>query len=140
VADLLDGLARHLEGLGLLEYDPDGIGGDTFIETMPSRPDSAVVLTIYGGPESDSRLGYDEPSVQVRVRGGTDPRTSRQRCEAIRDELHGLGPVTLPDGTELLSCIAIQSAPAYLAADESGRHEHVVNFRTEVRSVTSHRV
>ncbi|MFF8290424.1 minor capsid protein [Streptomyces sp. NPDC016309] len=140
MADLLDGLARHLEARGLLSYDETGVTGDTFIETMPSGPDAAVVLTIYGGPESDSKLGYDEPSVQVRVRGGTDPRTSRQRCAAIRDELHGLGPVTLPDGTELLSCIAIQAAPAYLAADESGRHEHVCNFRTEVRAVTTHRV
>ncbi|MET9510757.1 minor capsid protein [Streptomyces flavidovirens] len=140
MADLLDGLARHLEGLGLLSYDETGITGDTFMESMPSRPDSVVVLTIYGGAEADSKLGYDEPNVQLRVRGGPDPRTSRQRAKAIRDELHGLGPITLPDGTLLLSCIAIQAAPALLQRDDNGRHEHVVNFRTEIRSVTTHRV
>lgn len=140
MADLLDGLARHLEGLGLLEYDPDGVTGDTFMESMPSSPDAAVVLTIYGGPEADSKLGYDEPSVQIRVRGGPDPRPSRVRATQIRAELHGLGPVTLPDGTELLSCIAIQAAPALLQVDENRRFEHVINFRTEIRSVTTHRV
>ncbi|WP_228974947.1 minor capsid protein [Streptomyces sp. DH12] len=140
MADLLDGLARHLEARGLLSYDETGVTGDTFIESMPDQPDTAIVLTIYGGPEADSLLGYDEPSVQVRVRGGPDPRTSRQRCEAIRSELHGLGPVTLPDGTLLLSCIAIQAAAASMGVDDAGRHEHVCNYRLEVRSVTAHRV
>jgi hypothetical protein len=140
VADLLDGIARHLDGLGLLSYDPDGITGDTFIETMPSRPDEAVALTVYGGAESDSKLGWDEVSVQVRTRGGTDPRPSRQKCAAIREELHGLGPVTLPDGTHLQLSLAIQAAPSYMGQDDSGRHEHVCNFRMEIRSVTTHRV
>jgi hypothetical protein len=140
VADLLDGIARHLEARGLLSYDPDGVTGDTFIETMPSRPDSAVALTLYGGPESDSKLGWDEPSLQVRTRGGTDPRTSRQKNTAIRDELHGLGPITLPDGTHLQLAIAIQAAPAYMGQDTSGRHEHVCNFRLDVRNASTHRV
>jgi hypothetical protein len=140
VADLLDGIARHLDGLGLLSYDPDGITGDTFIETMPSRPDEAVRLTVYGGPESDSKLGWDEVSLQVRTRGGTDPRPSRQKCAAIREELHGLGPVTLPDGTHLQLSLAIQAAPSYMGQDDSGRHEHVCNFRMEIRSISTHRV
>jgi len=97
------------------------------------------VLTLYGGPEPDSKLPYDEPSLQLRVRGGPDPRPSRARAEAIRSELHGLGPVTLPDGTLLLSCIAEQAAPASMGVDQSGRHEHVVNFRLEVLSRTTHR-
>jgi hypothetical protein len=140
VADLLDGLARHLEGLGILAYDENGVTGNTFIDSMPASPDTAVVLTIYGGPEADSKLGYDEPNVQVRVRGGPDPRPSRVLANEIRSELHGLGPLTLPDGTELLSCIAIQAAPALLQVDENGRFEHVCNYRLYVRSVTTHRV
>jgi hypothetical protein len=140
VADLLDGIARHLEGRGLLSYDPDGVTGNTFIETMPSRPDEAITLTLYGGPESDSKLGWDEVSLQVRTRGGQDPRTSRSKCTAIRDELHGLGPVTLPDGTLLQLAVAIQAAPAYMGQDGNGRHEHVCNFRLDTRNVSTHRV
>ncbi|WP_151480624.1 minor capsid protein [Streptomyces albicerus] len=137
---LLDGLARHLEGKALLTYDPDGTAGDCALEHMPSGPDEVVVLTLYGGPEPDGKLGYDEPNLQVKVRGTADPQVSRDRCKAIYDELHGLGPVTLPDGTQLLSCFAIQARPASLGVDANGRHEHVVNYRLYVRSITTHRV
>lgn len=139
MADLLDGLARHLQGRALVTYDPGGVTGDCFIETMPQTPDECVVLTVYGGVESDSKLGYDEPSLQVRTRAGADPRVSRARCEAIRAELHGLGQLTLPDGTLLLSCTATQGAPASIGIDSLGRHEHVTNYRLETRSVTTHR-
>lgn len=139
MADLLDGLARHLQTRSLLAYDPEGVTGDTFIDTMPPTPDEAVTLTGYGGGESDSLNPYDEPRVQVRVRGTADPRVSRQRCEAIRSELHGLGPVTLPDGTRLILCVAMQAAPQSMGRDEAGRHEHVVNVRAEIRQATAHR-
>ncbi|HEX2314665.1 MAG TPA: minor capsid protein, partial [Thermomonospora sp.] len=108
------------------------------LEHVPQAPDQVVVLTLYGGPEPDSRLGYDEPSLQVRTRAA-DPATSRARCEAVRAYLHGLGPVVLPGGTFLLSCVAAQAVPASLGQDARGRHEHVCNFRTSVRSVTEHR-
>lgn len=138
--DLLDGLARYLDERSLVDYDPTGAGGDCFFEQMPSAPDEAVVLTIYdGGAESDSLLPYDEPRVQVRVRGTTDPRVSRRRCRAIRSALHGLGPVTLPDGTEVILAVCIQGDAAHMGADENRRHEHTANFRVEVHNPTAHR-
>lgn len=138
--DLLDGLARYLQERGLVTYDPSGVSGDCFIEIMPSSPDEAVALTIYDDRvESDSLLPYDEPKVQVRVRGTTDPRVSRHRCAAIRSHLHGLGPVVLPDGTNLILSVAIQAAAASIGADENRRHEHVCNFRMEVRQTSVHR-
>lgn len=141
MAELLDGLARHLQEQDLVNYQPAAPGGDLFLEDMPPTPDEAVALTIYDdGREPDSLLGYDEPYVQVRVRGTSDPRVSRRRCAAIRDELHGLGPLTLPDGTELILSVALQNAPASLGIDQLGRHEHVANFRMEVRNISTHRV
>lgn len=141
MADLLDGIARHLAARGLVTYDETGVTGDCFIESMPSTPGIAVVLTVYDdGREPDSLLAYDEPRMQVRVRGDQDPRTSRHKCAAIRSELHGLGPVTLPDGTELILSVSLQSAPASMGVDSNGRFEHVCNFRMEHRSVTTHRV
>ncbi|MFC9847794.1 minor capsid protein [Streptomyces sp. NPDC060223] len=140
MADLLDGIARHLESKGLVSYQTATSGGDCFLEALPDKTDEAVALTIYDdGREPDSKLAYDEPRVQVRVRGTSDPRVSRQRCAAIRSELHGLGPLTLPDGTELILSVALQNAPASIGTDENGRHEHVANFRMEHRSVTEHR-
>ncbi|BDM74944.1 hypothetical protein HEK616_84310 (plasmid) [Streptomyces nigrescens] len=55
--DPLDGLARYLDDLGLLVYDPTGTAGDTFIETLPPEPAEAVGLWLYGAAEQDSRNG-----------------------------------------------------------------------------------
>ncbi len=140
MADLLDGLARHLAAQGLGVYDPTGATGTLFIEAMPSTPEVCVALTIYDdGAEADSQIGYDDVPVQVRVRGTTDPRVSRQLCQDIRSELHGLGEITLPDGTDLLLARA-NAAVASIGVDENRRHEHVCNLRMQVRSITAHRV
>ncbi|MFE2019888.1 minor capsid protein [Streptomyces sp. NPDC059499] len=141
MADLLTGVAQHLTNLGIVDYDPDGTAGNCFLESLPSRPGVAVALTIYDAAnESDSRLGYDEPRLQVRVRGGPDPSVSRLLCKQIRDELHGLGPITLPDGTLLILSIALQAAPASMGKNANDEHEHICNFRQEIRDVTTHRV
>ncbi|MEV6569924.1 minor capsid protein [Streptomyces sp. NPDC051577] len=137
--DLLDDIARYLHERGLVDYDSEGVGGDLFMEAMPSGPDACVVLTGYGGPEPDSLLPYDLPRVQVRVRGGTDPRISRRRAKRIRSELHGLSSVVLPGGTNVISCLALQAAPESLGVDDNRRHEHVVNFEFEIRETSVHR-
>ena len=139
--DLLDGLARYLAERGLVTYTSGGdLTDDCFLEYMPPEPDEAVVLTVYDDrTEPDSLLPYDEPRVQVRVRGTTEAGASRRRCAAIRSHLHGLGPVILPDGTNLISSISIQAAPASMGVDENQRHEHVCNFRMEIRLPTVHR-
>lgn len=141
MADLLDGIALYLAQRGLVTYTTDGApDDDCFLEHMPSGPDEAVALTIYDDRvEPDSLLAYDEPRMQVRVRGTTNPRISRARCRTIRSLLHGLGPVTLPDGTELISSISIQGDAASMGVDDNGRHEHVVNFRMEIHNPTQHR-
>lgn len=139
MADLLDGLARHLAARSLVDYDETGVTGDCFVESLPSTPDQCVVLAVYDdGAESDSRIGEDEVPVQVRVRGTTDPRVSRARANTIRSEFHGLGPVTLPDGTDLR--LSVARTVSGLGVDANGRHEHVFNARMQVRSVTAHRV
>jgi hypothetical protein len=139
LADLLDGLAQYLQGLGLLDYDLIGGTGDAFLEAMPAAPDECVVLTLYGGPEPSSLHGYDEPNLQVRVRGGADPRVSRTRALALYDALQGLGPVTLPDGSRLISCFAHQTVSS-MGLDELRRFEHVCNYALTVRAITAHRV
>lgn len=138
MADLLDGIARHLHGLGLVDYQPAGNAGDCYLETMPSTPDEVVVLTLYGGGEADSRLPYDEPRLQVRVRGTAVRKVSYDRAQLIYDELTGLGPVTLPDGTRLLLAYALQT-PASMGLDSNGRHEHTTNYQLEVVAATAHR-
>ncbi|MFD0496832.1 minor capsid protein [Streptomyces rhizosphaericus] len=112
-ADLLDGLARYLDGAGLLVYDPTGCTGDTFVETMPPTPDAAVSLALYDGPAPAARDDADTPRLQVRVRGGPDPRPSRRRCTALYRALHGLAGVELADGTWLTLAAARGTPPRW---------------------------
>jgi hypothetical protein len=138
VADLLDGFARYLQDQGLVTYDPDGVLGDCFIDTMPPTPDSAVALGEYGLGEPDPANDDDVSGLQVRVRGGPDPRVSKTRCRQIYSALQGLSEVALPDGTWLILCTA-QTTVSPLGVDATGRHEHVVNYRISVVSPTAHR-
>lgn len=138
MADVTDGVARLLAGLDLLAYDPTGKTGDTFIERMPSTPDAAVCLSLYDAGPPDTISAYDTVRLQVRVRGGPDPRTSRDRAWAIYSALHGLDETELPDGTWLILAAA-RSTPGPMGADAQGRHEHVVNFDLDVSSPSTHR-
>lgn len=138
--DIIDAFARYLDGLGLLDYDPTGQTGNCYAETMPPTPDVAVSLTLYDdGTEPDSLLPYDEVRMQVRARGTTDPRVSRALAGRLRRALHGLGPITLPGGVEVVLVVALQGAPASIGQDDNRRHEHVVNVRAEVHNPTPHR-
>ncbi|MFF5495766.1 minor capsid protein [Streptomyces aquilus] len=136
--DPLDGIARLLAARGLVTYDPTGTTGDLFVEIMPPAPDAAVALWLYDGEAPDTRNAYDTPRLQVRVRGGPDPRVSRRRCWAIYSALHGLAGVALDDGTWLVLAAA-RGTPAPMGPDSSGRHEHVVNFDLDVSAPTDHR-
>lgn len=138
LADLAEGIAEYLAAVGLLVYDPAGVTGDTFIDTMPPQPDEAVALTLYGSGEPDPVNDDDEISLQVRCRGTSDPRPSRQRSAAIYSQLHGLSQTVLPDGTYLILSIAQQTTSS-LGLDANGRHEHVVNYRITYSNPTAHR-
>jgi len=137
---LTEGLATLLTAQGLVKFDPDGLTGDTFIEDMPPQtPDQAVSLTIGGGSEADSLLPYDEPLVQIRVRGTADPRVSRDRCAKIRSALHGLSDRLLPGGVYLVLAVAVQPAPQSMGQDDLNRHEHVFDLRCEILNATDNR-
>jgi hypothetical protein len=138
MADLAEGIAQYLTARGLLTYDPDGVTGDTFIDTMPPQPDQAVALTLYGSGEPDPLAEDDQVSLQVRIRGTEDPRLSRRRSQAIYSVLHGAAGLVLPDGTFLILAIAQQTTTS-LGIDQNNRHEHVVNYRINYSNPTEHR-
>ncbi|WP_018350946.1 minor capsid protein [Longispora albida] len=136
---LADGLARYLATAGLVTYSATSASGNVFLDDLPPAPDLAVAVALYAGPESDTGLGYDEPSVQVTVRGPASTQAAADLAAAVYDALHGLGPLRLPGGTHLLSCAGVQSGPVPLGLDESGRRRFAVNFRTEIRAASAHR-
>jgi hypothetical protein len=137
---LVDGLGQYLDDQDLITWNAASAAATNgFAEQLPQTPDIAVAITTYGGPEADSKLGYDEPSVQVMVRGTTDPRVGRDLAARIYSQLHGLGQLQLPDGTWLVSCVGVQSGPVPLGVDGNNRYRFALNFRTEIRAVTAHR-
>jgi minor capsid protein len=140
---LLDGLARYLDLRGLGHFDPAGdvqlLDWSIFIEQLPQQPDRVIGLWQYAGAPSDSRNPWEQPAVQVRVRGSADPRESRTRAQAIYDEVHGLGMLALPDGTWLQLALGAQGGPIPLGPDQSGRHEHTVNLQMHIDHPTIHR-
>lgn len=137
-------LAIYLHSLGLVDYQDD-LGGDCFVHRLPATPDEVVAVTAYGAnPIAGSEtLGYDEPTLQLHVRGTTDPRTGEARAQNIYGEMQGLSHVTMAPGTadevRIISCICPQTGPVYLGADKSGRHEYVVNVALHIRNQTAHR-
>ena len=137
---LVEELAQYLHERGLVVFDQHGVEGDTFIAVVPATPDEVIVLTPTGGLPADSKLGYDEPTFQVRGRSGRDPRDAYERLRAIYGALQGLAHVELPGGTFLHGCWALQSDPVWIGQDANGRHEYTQNYRTDVRRLTAHRM
>ena len=137
---VLDGLCQYLENQGVAEYDETGAryNGDQpalFQVVVPPTPGSIIVLSLYPGPDldgEDSRNGWQEPRLQVRTRAGQDPRVALQLDRDVRDVLHGLGPVVLPDGTYLQDCHSLQSAPLPLGQDATGRWEFSRNYQLSI--------
>lgn len=132
-------IARYLHNQGLGVFDETGVAGNIFIATMPNKPDHAIALFPTGGYPSSGTHGYDEPTFQVLVRGGLDPRAPMQKAQDIYDALHGLHHTELPGGTWVIGCLGIQSGPVAIGKDQSGRHEFSLNFAIEVRSLTMNR-
>lgn len=126
---LLDGLAQMLAARGLVNFQASGTGGDCYLEWLPPAPDAIVSLWEYQGSEADARLAHDYPNVQVRTRAA-DPTSSRARCQALVDALHGFSG-RLPDGTAVEQMLGTNPTP--IGQDAAGRYEHTASFRTVIR-------
>jgi hypothetical protein len=125
-------IAEYLDALGIGRFDESGATGDIFITAVPPQPDEATIITQTGGLSARGYDHYDNPSVQVRVRGTRDPRVAEARAQAIYDALHGMRNTRLVDGGAfVVSCLAV-SAPASIGQDENRRHEYTINFRLQV--------
>lgn len=139
-------LAKYLDAAGLAVYDPTGTTGDCFLEHLPDAPDEALmVLSTGGNPTSAAATwGWDEPTVQLMVRGAPeDPETPHAQAQALYNELQGLRYRTLDSGgadeVRLIICESPQSAPFDLGRDEKGRYRYTLNFALHVRALTTHR-
>lgn len=139
-------LAKHLHAEGLVVYEPLGAGGDCFLEHLPDSPDEAVMILSTGGNPLGpaATYGWDEPTVQIMVRGAPDDvETPAARAQAIYDAMQGLRYVTLDEGgtdeMRLCVCSSSQTAPFTLGRDERNRYRFSLNFALHVRNKTANR-
>lgn len=131
---------QYLDTQGLVVHGRPGT--DAFLEGMRDLPVEQVVAFVRpGAGETDGGHGYDEPGVQLLVRGATgSARDGYERAVTLRDALHGLSGVTLapgtPDEVYVVQCVATQSVPTNLGDDPDGRPRWSIPFRFEVRNPT----
>ena len=119
-------------------FDSTGVTGNVFISTMPSSPDTVVMVSEYGGTVDDKNP-FSDINVQARVRGTKDPRVSYNIAKEIFDELQGLTNTTLiSSGSRVIKVVA-QNTPIDIGRDDNGRHEWTVNFNIEVRDIGTNR-
>lgn len=129
---LVIGLAQYLHDMGIGTFDPTGTGGDIYIARQPPDPDICMALFPSGGYQADGKIGIDYPTVKIIVRSTTDPRPGFEKAQSILGVLHGAHRFVLPDGTQVINCRAVQSAPAHIGTDANTRHEFSLNFELAV--------
>jgi hypothetical protein len=135
---------RDATTAGLVSFDEAGVGGNCFLNHLPDKPALAVMVKDTGGNYlADGRaLGYDEPTLQLLVRGTKDPRAGQALAQSLYDHYHALHAVTLdPTGeaVRLIDCGSLQSAPAHIGTDPNGRHLYSLNLALHVRNATPNR-
>jgi hypothetical protein len=132
---LIEDVAIYLMQQSIGNYDREGITGDIFINTLPSQ-DNVIGLYSRGGVSAEVANGYDNPAIQIIVRGAADhnPFEALARAQSIYDALHGAfdsDPI-IAGGIVVINCMGLQSGPTSLGKDSNNRHEYSLNFQFEV--------
>lgn len=133
-----EGVAKLIGTIPGLTYDELG-PSNVFLMRMPSGPDNAVAVYPQASSEPDSLLPYDPAEWQVVVRGEADGVWALATGRAIFDKLHGKRNFNLPDGTYVVSIIALTSSPFDLGDDDSGRVQYSWDYRGEWLNPTEER-
>jgi len=138
-------LAKYLTTAGLVTYTT-AAGGDCFPERLPDTPDAAVMILSTGGNPTPAAAtwGYDEPTVQIMVRGApNDYATPQARAVSIYGALQGPRYIYLdpggPDEVFVIVCESMQTAPVNIGTDLKNRYRYTLNFALHIRSLTTHR-
>lgn len=132
---LLNEIGTRLDDQGIASSS----GDDGWVLMKSMLPDSdalqnkIVALIEVGGEPPDAYTEVDKPHLQVLVRGDSIVQVSssyeeaRAKAEAIKIDLHTLGPVTL-SGRYYPAIWAMQD-PFLLGYDKSDRPVLAMNFR-----------
>lgn len=132
-------IALLLQARGHGTYTPGAVGGTITLGELPSTPDEAIAVAEYPGPPGDAALPWDQPRVQLTVRGGQSYEAAAARAQALYDALVGLGHVTFDSGAHASLIFPIQSGPVHMPRDGNGRARLVVNIGLHLHRPSPHR-
>lgn len=141
---LADGIAKAIgneggfAGVPELNYE-EGPGGNVFVGMLPANPNRVVAVIPSGGYEADAGLPYDEPTIQIIIRGDEDPRWALDMWDKVYDVVQGITSTTLPNGLYVVGLFAQQSGPVHMGKDDSGRVQYSVNLLGEILNPTNRR-
>lgn len=131
---LMEGVGELLSGQGLAAFSTDPAfaypadGWAVFLNLTPDKPDRAITLMTY--PVEDTDLTNVVTGLQIKLRGGRDPREVEAMSDALYDLLHMRGHYELGGVAVNLSW---RQSGAWLGRDGNERIERSENFylRTE---------
>src|SRR5690606_20009681 len=104
---------------------------------LPSTPDKAITLAVYGTAGDDIEQSDSTVLIQVRMRAKADPREVGDYADAVFAVLHGLENTLLSTGVYVL--MARRTVVAPLGRDSSGRWERADSFELMVHWPTTNR-
>ncbi|PKM78537.1 MAG: hypothetical protein CVU90_02020 [Firmicutes bacterium HGW-Firmicutes-15] len=133
---LIEQIAYYLHENNIGIFDPTGVTGNIFLATVPDKPDQCIAIFPAGGTQSNGKLAYDNPNIQIWIRGSNNPITGMVKAQDIYDLLHGFYQSRFyPDGNYILDCLGQQSAPISIGKDSQGRFEFSLNFKIEHQNI-----
>lgn len=131
--EITEQIAVFLDANNVGIYDPEGLTGDIFIQSLPDQPDEAMAIYSSGGPEADPRGEYGRLIFQILIRSiPNDPRMAEAKTQKIIDLLSGFNADHLTlGGNYIINTIGVQSGPAGIGPDPKHRFEFSQNFIIE---------
>ena len=124
-------IATYLYYLELGIFEPENSNGNIYIDRLPEG-EQKIAIYNRGGVQSDSKLGYQTPGIQIVYRGNRNPIDSFQIAESLFFALNGFNGDTFIDGGNyIVSCLSQQAGPEILGANENGYFEYSMNFLVE---------
>lgn len=139
-SSLMTGFAQLFaaSGLGVFDdaaatYPPDSVG--IFLGMTPDKPDRAITLMTY--PVDDSDLTAVITGLQIRFRGGRDPRQVEDLADAVYDLLHNRAHYDV-NGIHIE--LSWRQSGAWMGQDANQRVERTENFYLHAVRAAPHKV
>ncbi len=136
---LMTGFAEMFQAEGLGEFSTSGVydanSWGLFIGLTPDHPDRAITLMTY--PVEDTNTPDVITGLQIRFRGGRDPREVENQSDAVFNLIH-LKQHYSVNGVRVL--LSWRQSGAWMGQDGNQRIERVENYYVRADRVTPNKL